>query len=50
MLKVNKDTYNVQTLQSKTVRCTLLTAVHVVPKCKNNLKADRSSLFKKSTL
>lgn len=50
MLKINKDTYKVQTLQSKAVHCTLLTTVHVVAKSKNNLKANRSNLLRKFAL
>ncbi len=35
-----KATYKVQTLQPETVRCTPLTAVHIVSKGENNLKGN----------
>lgn len=41
------DTYKVQTLQSKTINCTLLTAVHVVAKSENNLKGEKVQFIMK---
>lgn len=41
-----KATYKVQTLQPKTVRCTSLTAIHIVTEGEDNLNANTDALYK----